>query len=85
MCVTLFLQSVQQEFTIANAFNSSVCLQALLTQKKGLFNEANFNLRRNVNSKNNKQRSTENRAALHGTLDTIGSAVTFQILIDPLF
>jgi hypothetical protein len=34
MCVTLFLQSAQQEFCTANAFNSSLCLQALLTEKK---------------------------------------------------
>jgi hypothetical protein len=54
-------------------------------RKNGLFKEVDFNLRRDVNSKNNKHWSTGNPPALHGALDTIGSAVTFRILMDPLF
>jgi hypothetical protein len=85
MCVMLFHQTVQQEFDTANAFNSILCVRALLTQNKGLFNEAKFNLRIYVNSKNNRRWSTVNCPALHGALDTIGSAVSFQILMDPIF
>jgi hypothetical protein len=85
MWATLFHQTVQQEFDTENAFNSILCLRALLTQNKSLFNEAKFNLRIYVNSKNNRRWPTVNSPALHGALDTIGSVVSFQILMDPIF
>jgi len=85
MCVTLFLQSVKHELSTANAFNSSLCLQALLTQKIRSIQLSELNLRRDVNSKNNKHWSTVNTPALHRALNTIGSADTFRILMDLLF
>jgi hypothetical protein len=72
--------SVLQRLQLQSVFTGPLDLE-----KDGLLKEVNFNLRRDVNSKNNRHWSTENPSAFHGALDTTGSAVTFRILMDPLF